>query len=146
MKSIIKNKKAFFEYHIIERYNAGIELKGSEIRPIKDSKVNIGESYCLISNGEIFIKNMHVSKHEQGGKENNHDPLRDRKLLLNKKEIIDLNDNVKQKGLTIVPLEIILTETGLIKLSIGLAKGKKLYDKREATKLKDLEREIKREL
>jgi SsrA-binding protein len=146
VKTIVKNKKAFFEYHIIERYIAGIELKGSEIRPIKDSKVNIGESYCLISNGEIFIKNMHVSEHEQGGKANNHDPIRDRKLLLKKKEIINLNDDVKQKGLTIVPLEIILTPTGLIKLSIGLAKGKKLYDKRETTKLKDLERERKREL
>lgn len=144
MKIIINNKKAFFEYNILERYTAGIELKGSEIRPIKNGKVSIGESYCFIENGEIFIKNMHVSEHEQGGKANNHNPTRDRRLLLRKKEIINLNDDVKQKGLTIVPLEIILTSTGLIKLSIGLAKGKKNYDKRETTKLKDLERESKR--
>ena len=145
MKTIINNKKAFFEYNILERYTAGIELKGSEIRPIKNGKVSIGESYCFIENGEIFIKNMHVSEHEQGGKANNHNPVRDRKLLLKKKEIINLNDDVKQKGLTIIPLEVILTSTGLIKLSIGLAKGKKLYDKRETTKLRDLDRESKRE-
>lgn len=143
--TIIKNKKGFFDYNILERYTAGIELKGSEVKSIKNAKVSLGESYCFIENGEIFIKNMHVSEHEQGGKTNNHNPVRDRKLLLKKKEIINLNDDVKQKGLTIIPLELILTSTGLIKLSIGLAKGKKLYDKRETTKLKDLDRESKRE-
>lgn len=146
MKSIVNNKKAFFEYHILERYIAGIELQGSEVKSIKNSKVSLGESYCFIENGEIFIKNMHISEHEQGGKANNHNPIRDRKLLLKKKEIIKLNDEVKQKSLTIIPLEIILTPTGLIKLSISLAKGKKLYDKRESTKLKDLDRESKREI
>jgi SsrA-binding protein len=144
--TIVKNKKAFFEYNILERYTAGIELKGSEVKSIKNAKVSLGESYCFIENGEIFIKNMHVSEHEQGGKTNNHNPVRDRKLLLKKKEISNLNDDVKQKGLTIIPLEIILTTTGLIKLSIGLAKGKKLYDKRETTKLRDLDRESKREI
>lgn len=144
MKSIVNNKKAFFEYHILERYTAGIELTGSEITPIRNGKISISESYCFIENGEIFIKNMHVSEHEQGGKVNNHNPTRDRRLLLKKKEIINLNDDVKQKGLTIVPLEVILTNTGLIKLTIGLAKGKKNYDKRETTKLKDLERESRR--
>jgi SsrA-binding protein len=144
--TILKNKKAFFEFNILERYTAGIELKGSEVKSIKNAKVSLGESYCFIENGEIFIKNMHVSEHEQGGKANNHNPVRDRKLLLKKKEISNLNDDVKQKGLTIIPLEIILTTTGLIKLSIGLAKGKKLYDKRETTKLRDLDRESKREI
>lgn len=143
--TIVKNKKAFFEYNILERYTAGIELKGSEVKSIKNAKVSLGESYCFIENGEIFIKNMHVSEHEQGGKANNHNPVRDRKLLLKKKEISNLNDDVKQKGLTIIPLEIILTTSGLIKLSLGLAKGKKLYDKRETTKLRDLDRESKRE-
>lgn len=143
--TIVKNKKAFFEYNILERYTAGIELKGSEVKSIKNAKVSLGESYCFIENGEIFIKNMHVSEHEQGGKANNHNPVRDRKLLLKKKEISNLNNDVKQKGLTIVPLEIILTTSGLIKLSLGLAKGKKLYDKRETTKLRDLDRESKRE-
>ena len=143
--TIVKNKKAFFEFNILERYTAGIELRGSEVKSIKNAKVSLGESYCFIENGEIFIKNMHVSEHEHGGKANNHNPVRDRKLLLKKKEIINLNDDVKQKGLTIIPLEVILTSTGLIKLSIGLAKGKKLYDKRETTKLRDLDRESKRE-
>jgi SsrA-binding protein len=143
--TIVKNKKVFFEYNILERYTAGIELRGSEVKSIKNAKVSLGESYCFIENGEIFIKNMHVSEHEQGGKANNHNPVRDRKLLLKKKEISNLNDDVKQKGLTIIPLEVILTSTGLIKLSIGLAKGKKLYDKRETTKLRDLDRESKRE-
>ena len=145
-KLITKNRTAYFEYNIIETISAGIKLRGSEVKAIKNSDVNITEAYCHISNNEIFIKNMHVSEHEQGGKANNHNPVRDRKLLLKKKEISNLNDDVKQKGLTIIPLEIILTTTGLIKLSIGLAKGKKLYDKRETTKLRDLDRESKREI
>jgi len=140
---IVKNKKAFFEYSILEKLIAGIELKGSEVKSIRTGKVNISEAYCLIENGEIYIKNMHVSEHEQGGRNNNHEPLRDRKLLLKKKEITSLADKVKQKGLTIVPLEIILTKTGYIKLEIGLAKGKKTYDKRQSLKAKDLEREMK---
>jgi len=140
---IVKNKKAFFEYSILEKLIAGIELKGSEVKSIRSGKVNISEAYCLIDNGEIYIKNMHVSEHKQGGRNNNHEPLRDRKLLLKKKEITSLADKVKQKGLTIVPLEIILTKTGYIKLEIGLAKGKKTYDKRQSLKAKDLEREIK---
>jgi SsrA-binding protein len=140
---IVKNKKAFFEYSILEKLIAGIELKGSEVKSIRSGKVNISEAYCLIENGEIYIKNMHVSEHEQGGRNNNHEPLRDRKLLLKKKEITSLADKVKQKGLTIVPLEIILTKTGYIKLEIGLAKGKKTYNKRESLKAKDLEREMK---
>ena len=140
---IVKNKKAFFEYSILEKLIAGIELKGSEVKSIRSGKVNISEAYCLIDNGEIYIKNMHVSEHEQGGRNNNHEPLRDRKLLLKKKEITSLADKVKQKGLTIVPLEIILTKTGYIKLEIGLAKGKKTYDKRQSLKAKDLEREMK---
>ena len=85
--TIVKNKKAFFEYNILERYTAGIELKGSEVKSIKNAKVSLGESYCFIENGEIFIKNMHVSEHEQGGKANNHNPVRDRKLLLKKKKL-----------------------------------------------------------
>jgi len=140
---IVKNKKAFFEYSILEKLIAGIELKGSEVKSIRSGKVNISEAYCLIDNGEIYIKNMHVSEHKQGGRNNNHEPLRDRKLLLKKKEITSLADKVKQKGLTIVPLEIILTKTGYIKLEIGLAKGKKTYDKRQSLKAKDLEREMK---
>jgi SsrA-binding protein len=139
-KVVVKNKKALFEYQIIERFTAGIKLKGSEVKSIRDSNVTIGEAYCFIFNGEAFIKNMYISEHKQGGRPNNHDPLRERKLLLKKKEIISLNESIKQKGLTIVPLCIILSDTGFVKLEIGLAKGKNLYDKRISIKEKDLKR------
>ena len=145
VKSICKNKKAFFSYEIFERYISGIVLVGSEVKALRAGKVAMGESYCFIHNNEIFIKNMHISEHSVGGKYNNHEPLRDRKLLLKKKEIIELNEKVKQKGLTIVPLEVFLSKTGLIKVEIGLAKGKHLFDKKASIKLRDLDRELKQE-
>ena len=146
MTSITKNKKAYFEYSIIENYVAGIKLKGSEVKSIRAGKVSISESYCFISGGELFIKGMNITEYKQGGSHNNHQPLRDRKLLMNKKEILKLKENISQKGLTIVPLNLILTNTGFIKLEIGLAKGKNLYDKRNSIKEKDLKREIERNL
>jgi SsrA-binding protein len=108
--------------------------------------VSIAEAYCFISNGEIFIKGMHVTEHKEGGTHNNHQPVRDRKLLMKKKEILKLHEKMSQKGLTIVPLEIILSTTGFVKLEIGLAKGKNLYDKRVSNKEKDLDREMQRNL
>jgi len=146
MKSITKNKKAYFEYQILDKHTAGIKLQGSEVKSIRGGKVSIVEAYCFISNDEIFIKGMHITEHKEGGKYNNHNPTRDRKLLMKKKEIIKLKENMSQKGLTIVPLEVILTNTGFIKLEIGLAKGKNLYDKRTSLKEKDLKREIERNL
>ncbi len=146
MKSITKNKKAYFEYQILDKHTAGIKLQGSEVKSIRAGKVSIVEAYCFISNDEIFIKGMHITEHKEGGKHNNHIPLRDRKLLMKKKEIIKLSEQISQKGLTIVPLEVILTNTGFIKLEIGLAKGKNLYDKRNTLKEKDLKREIERNL
>jgi SsrA-binding protein len=145
-KLITKNKRAFFEYEILEKYMAGIQLVGSEVKSIRGSKVSIVESYCFISNGEIFIKGMHITEHKEGGKHNNHNPIRDRKLLMKKKEIIKLQENISQKGLTIVPLEIILSDTGFVKLEIGLAKGKNLYDKKQTIKLRDLDRDLKSSL
>jgi SsrA-binding protein len=146
MKKICLNKKAQFEYHILDKYIGGVQLKGSEVKSIKKGDVNLTEAYVMIENGEAFIKNMHVSEHKQGGRANNHHPLRIRKLLLHKKEINELNDKVKQKGLTLVPLSIILSDIGLIKIEIGLVRGKKDYDKREAIKEKDLKREENRNL
>jgi SsrA-binding protein len=146
MKSITKNKKAYFEYEILEKHIAGIQLRGSEVKSIRASKVSIVEAYCFINNGEIFIKGMHVTEHKEGGKYNNHIPLRDRKLLMKKKEIFKLQENISQKGLTIVPLEIMISNTGFIKLEIGLARGKHLYDKRNSIKEKDLKREMERNL
>ena len=146
MKSITKNKKAYFEYQILEKLTAGIQLQGSEVKSIKASKVSIAEAYCYIKDGEMFIKGMHVTEHKEGGTHNNHQPVRDRKLLLKKKEILGLEEKTAQKGLTIVPLEIILSNTGFVKLEIGLAKGKNLYDKRTSIKEKDLKRELERNL
>jgi SsrA-binding protein len=146
MKSIISNKKAYYEYSILEKFIAGIKLVGSEVKSIRAGKASIVEAYCFIANDEIFIKGMHIAEHKEGGKHNNHTPIRDRKLLMNKKEIVKLKQQISQKGLTIVPLEVILTNTGFIKLEIGLAKGKNLHDKRESIKEKDLKRELERNL
>lgn len=146
MKSLTKNKKAFFEYTILEKHIAGIQLQGSEVKSIKASKISISESYCFINNGEIYLKGANISTHKEGGKYNNHEPVRDRKLLMKKKEILKLQENISQKGLTIIPLEIILSSSGFIKVQIGLAKGKNLYDKRDSIKQKDLQREVDRNL
>lgn len=146
MKSITKNKRAYFEYSILEKLTAGIQLQGSEVKSIKASKVSIAEAYCFIKDNEIFIKGMHVTEHKQGGTHNNHVPVRDRKLLLKKKEILKLQENISQKGLTIIPLEIILSNTGFVKLEIGLCRGKNLYDKRTSIKEKDLKRELERNI
>ena len=145
-KKIICNKKAFFEYTILEKYVAGIKLMGSEVKSIRKGKVSISESYCFILNDEMYIKGMHISEFKEAGKYFNHNPLRDKKLLLNKKEIIKLKEKTSQKGLTLIPLEIILTDTGFLKLELGLAKGKNLHDKRESIKEKDLKRELERNL
>ena len=143
MKVITKNRRAYFEYTILDKYIAGIQLKGSEVKSIRLNNVNMTEAHCFIQEGEMFIKNMHVSEHKQGGIHNNHTPIRDRKLLLKKKEIFTLNDKVKQKGLTLVPLAILLSPTGYIKIEIGLAKGKNTYDKKVSVKLRDLDRDMK---
>jgi SsrA-binding protein len=145
MKPITKNKKAYFSYEILEKHTAGIKLQGSEVKSIKDNKVSIAEAYCFITGGEMFIKGMHVAEYKQGGTHFNHEPVRDRKLLLKKKEIKKLSEKMLQKGLTIVPLELILSDTGLVKLEIGLAKGKNLYDKRSSIKEKDAKREMDRD-
>lgn len=144
MKSIAKNKRAYFEYYILDKFTAGIKLQGSEVKSVRNSKVSIVEAYCFISNGELFIKGMHIAEHKEGGKHNNHQPLRDRKLLMKKKEILRLDESVAQKGLTIVPLEVFISDTGFIKIEIGLARGKHLYDKRNSIKEKDLKREMER--
>lgn len=146
MKKICTNKRAYFEYNILEKHIAGIQLQGTEVKSIRNGKVSIVEAYCFITNDELFIKGMHVAEHKEAGRVLNHKPIRDRKLLMKKKEIIKLRESVTQKGLTIIPLEIILSDTGFIKLEISLAKGKHLYDKRISIKEKDLKRESERNL
>lgn len=146
MKSITKNRKAYYEYNILEKDTAGLQLQGSEVKSVRLGKVSISEAYCYIQDGELFIKGMHISENTESGKHNNHDPLRIKKLLMKKKEIRKLDESLGQKGLTIIPLELIITDKGLIKLEIGLAKGKHLYDKRQSIKEKDIKRDTARAL
>lgn len=138
----IVNRKARHEYNILENYTAGIVLQGSEVKSIKAGKANIGDAYCVITNGEVWLKNSHVSKYDSD-KFTNHEEKRDRKLLLNKKEIRRLTSDVQNPGYTIIPLKMFIMK-GKIKVEIGLCKGKKDYDKRESIKERDSKRELDR--
>ena len=139
----IKNRKASFEYEFIDKYTAGIQLTGTEIKSIRSSQANLSDGYCTIINGEIYVRNIHISVYKEGTY-NNHEPKRDRKLLLNKQEINKIASKLKDKGITIVPLRIFISESGYAKLDIALAKGKKIYDKREDIKKRDVERAMRR--
>jgi SsrA-binding protein len=138
-----KNKRAYFKFEIIERYTAGMVLLGTEIKSIRDGKINFSDSYCVFRNNEIWVTGIHIAEYVLGTC-NNHEPKRDRKLLLNHREIIKLLKKVTEKGLTIVPLSLTINEKGLAKLEIALAKGKKLHDKREDIKTKDNKRDLDR--
>ena len=138
----IKNKKAYFEYEILEEIEAGIVLKGTEIKSIRLGKANLKDSYAIIRNNEIFLLNMHISQYKEGNIFN-HEETRTRKLLLHKKEIFKLRDNLERQGLTLVPLKLYFKDNHA-KILIGLARGKKLYDKRESLKQKQNQIEIKR--
>ncbi|PIF05393.1 MAG: SsrA-binding protein [Draconibacterium sp.] len=139
----IKNKKATFEYEILERFVAGIQLVGTEIKSIRSGKANLTDSYCQFYSGELFVKNLHISEYELGTC-NNHEARRDRKLLLNRKELQKLEKKVKESGYAIICTVLFINERGLAKLEIALARGKKTYDKREALKLKDAKRDMDR--
>lgn len=139
----IKNRKAYFEYFISDKFICGMVLTGTEIKSIRDGKVSLEEAYCSFLDGELFVINMHIAEYKFGTY-NNHEPKRDRKLLLNKKELKKLTNKVKEKGFTIIPILLFVNEKGLAKLEIGLAKGKKLYDKRESIKTKDNKRDMER--
>lgn len=139
----IKNRKATFEYELIERFVAGMKLVGTEIKSIRNGKANLSDSYCQFYNGELFVKNLHISEYEMGT-HYNHEAKRDRKLLLNRKELQKLEKKIKESGFTIVPIKLFINERGLAKLEIALARGKKMYDKRETLKQKDAKREIDR--
>ena len=144
MKVIANNKKAFHDYHILDKYEAGIVLKGTEIKSIRAGKVNIKDSYCLVRNNEMFVMNMHISKFEHGNLFN-HDETRSRKLLLHKKEISKIDLKASQENMTIVPLKLYF-DRGLCKIEIALAKGKKNYDKRQALKEKDMKKRVDQQL
>ncbi len=139
----IKNKKAFFDYEILERYEAGIELKGSEVKSLREGKANLRDSFVRIENGEAFLFNAYIAPYSHGGLFN-HEPTRKRKLLLHRSEIKRLLGKSQEKGLTIVPLRIYFNDRGKVKVEIALARGKKLYDKRETIRRREQEREARR--
>ena len=138
----IKNKKAGFEFQLLESYTAGIQLTGTEIKSIRAAKANLSDSYCIFENGELWVKNMHISEYKEGSY-NNVEPKRQRKLLLTKKELHKLLQKVKVKGLTIIPVKLFINERGYAKLEIALARGKKFHDKRQDLKLKEARREMR---
>ena len=138
----IKNKKASFEYQILSTYTAGIVLEGSEIKSIRNSEANISSAFCVFIGNELFIKNLHIAEYKEN---KNEDPTtRDRKLLLNRKELNKIQTKVQEKGMTVIPLQLFINEKGKAKLEIATAKGKKLYDKRQSIKEKDQKRDIQR--
>ncbi|TMI91258.1 MAG: SsrA-binding protein SmpB [Bacteroidetes bacterium] len=139
----IKNRSAFHEYFFDNQYVAGVVLTGTEVKSLREGKASFNDSYCLIHKGEMWLKSLHIAEYSHGTT-NNHDPVRDRKLLLQKREISKIEGKLKEKGYTLIPLRIFFNEKNLIKVEIGLGKGKKLHDKRETIKKRDVEREMKR--
>ena len=139
----ISNRRARHDYHILESMECGIELKGTEVKSIRLGKVSLAESYAMVQRDEVKLENMQITPYEHGSYEN-HEPKRTRKLLLHKKEILKLKQKIAEKGLTLVPLKLYFNARGIAKVELGLAKGKKLFDKRESIKQRDTERELRR--
>lgn len=141
----IKNRQAYFEYFIDDRYTAGIVLTGTEVKSLREGKANFNDSYCVFHGNELFLRSFHISEYSHGTV-NNHDPVRERKLLLNRRELKKLQSRLKEKGYTLIPLRLFFNDKNLIKLEVGLGKGKKIHDKRDTIKQRDTDREIKRYL
>ncbi len=139
----LKNRQAYYDYFIDVKYDAGIVLLGTEVKSLRQGKASFNDSYCIIHKGEIWVKSLHIAEYSHGTV-NNHEPLRDRKLLLEKREIRKIEAKLKEKGYTLVPLRIYFNEKNLAKMEIGLARGKKQHDKRDSIRQKDAERELKR--
>lgn len=142
VKTVSQNKKAYHDYFILDKFETGIELFGTEVKSIRLSAVNLKDSYCYVQKGELFVKGMHISPYEKGNIFNK-DPLRERKLLMHRMEIARLLGKVQQDGCTLIPLSIYF-KGSLVKIELGLCKGKKLYDKREVAAKKDAQRDIER--
>jgi SsrA-binding protein len=140
----IVNRKASYLYHFLQSYEAGIVLSGAEVKSVKTGNANLSDAYCTIENGEAWIRNMHISEYKQS-RETEYDPKRNRKLLLNKSEIRKIERKIKEKGNTLIPYRVFITDRGFIKLEIVLASGKKAFDKRESIKEKDEKRSLERD-
>lgn len=139
----ITNKRANFEYHLLKRYSAGIVLTGTEVKAVREGKVNLQDGFCFLKKGELYCKGIHISEYKFGTF-HNHMPLRERKLLLTKQELKQISNKVKDKGITIIPVEMKFNERGFIKLEIALAQGKKSFDKRATIKERDNKKELNR--
>ncbi|SIN82408.1 SsrA-binding protein SmpB [Chitinophaga niabensis] len=139
----LKNRSAYFEFAIEDKYIAGMVLTGTEIKSIREGRVSFNDSFCYFSKGELFVKSMHIAEYSHGSY-TNHDPVRERKLLLQRKELKKIEKRMQERGYTVVPLRIFLTEKGLAKMEIGLGKGKKLHDKRDSIKSREVDRELRR--
>ena len=144
VKIVAQNKKAYHDYFVEEKFEAGIELSGTEVKSVRLGTINLKDSYCTVKNGEIFAQGMHISPYEKGNIFNK-DPLRPKKLLMHKREIMKLYGQIKQDGLALIPLSVYL-KGSLVKAELGLCKGKKLHDKRETSARKDAEREMDRKM
>lgn len=144
IKIITSNRKARFEYHILQTFEAGIALVGTEVKSLRAGKANLVDSYATVNNGEVYLLSLHINEYEQGNI-NNHEPTRARKLLLNKNEIRKINSQLNEKGLTLIPLSLYFKK-GKVKVELGLCKGKKLYDKRESIAKRDFERDQDRKI
>lgn len=145
MKVIATNKKAYYSYEILESYEAGISLLGSEVKSIREGRISLKESYAEIKGGEIFLLNCHISPYEAANIFN-HDPRRERKLLLHRREIKRLYGKVTEKGLTLIPTKVLINDRGKVKIEVSLAKGKRAYQKREVIRERDRDRELRAEL
>lgn len=145
MTLIAKNKKAYFNYEILETIESGISLQGSEVKSIRDGRISLKESYAEIKGGEVFLVHCHISPYEAANRFN-HEPLRDRKLLLHRREIKRLTGKIKEKGLTLVPTKVLISKKGRVKIEVALARGKRAYQKREAIRERDRDRELRAEL
>lgn len=145
IKIIAKNKKAFFNYELLEKFEAGISLLGSEVKSIREGRISLKESYAEVKDGEVFLLHCHISPYEAANRFN-HDPRRERKLLLHSREIKRLAGKIKEKGLTLVPIKVLINAKGKVKVEISLAKGKRAYQKKEVIKERDIQREVRAEL
>lgn len=142
---VIKNRKAAYDFHLLQSFTAGIVLTGSEVKSLRSGEANLGDAFCTVDNDELFIRNLYIKEFAQAS-HYNHDPRRVRKLLLTRHEIRKIAVKLKEKGITLIPLRLFFSEQGYAKLEIALAKGKKTYDKREDVKKRDVERELRRSL
>lgn len=139
----ISNRKAYYDYHFEAKYIAGIVLTGTEIKSLRAGKASFNDSYCIFFKGELYVRSLHISEYAFGNV-HNHEPMQERKLLLQKKELSKLENKIKEKGYSIIPLKIFIAASGFAKMEIGLGKGKKIYDKRESIKERETDRDIKR--